>query len=246
MSKTVLNSGKFEAGKSKLERAKELKAQSSKLEREGFKDIRDSKKTTDQIAAAKLAKDNKIYDVPFFQIGYLETLDIYLNVFDGNNVNDSLNKVGISHFNYDEGNKFAAAVGGNLPIHAEAALKAIEKTGNLAMLRLKRFGMYHRHAFTGDRSIREGLSSLAVTLGCAEVMTEQSSKILDLEERVANLEKAQQATTKLLDSSGLLTWQKTAIEMFNQGSSKAAIAKAVSKSRPKIISLIKEYEAGEL
>jgi len=245
MSKQVLNSSQFNAGKSKLDKSRELKAQAMQLEQDGFKDIRDSKKTVAELATAKLAKKNKVHDTPFFQIGYHETVDIYLNVFDGHNVNDALNKVGVDHFGYDEGNKFAAAVGGNLPIHAEAALKTIEKTDNPAFLRLKRFGMYHRHAFTGDRSIREGLSSLANTLGCIEVMTGQAVQLLNHEERISNLEKSQVATTKLLDSSGLLSWEQTAIEMKQQGASVVAISKAVSKNRRTVTNLLNQHKAGE-
>jgi hypothetical protein len=223
-----------------------LKRESDLLLKSAFHKGRLSKTSPEKLAAKANVAKPKVYNAPFFDIGFQNVLDIYNYVFDGLSVKEALNKVGEDSFNFKSGDVFANTVGRFEPHYANAALKEIESHGHTVIDALRHKGIYQRSAFVGERRLSEGLNHLEAARNLVAMVQSHEQEITKLNTDIDNVKSLQQATVAVLDSTGLVAWKRQVIEKYNVGITQELIAIEVDKSPSTVKRVISLYKKGEL
>tara|TARA_R110001583_G_C5652419_1_gene408869 strand:- start:114 stop:920 length:807 start_codon:yes stop_codon:yes gene_type:complete len=231
------------------EEAKEsarLKHESDLLLKSALHKGRLSKTSPAKLAAKAKVTKSKVYNAPFFDVGFQDVLDIYSYVFDGLSVKEALNQVGEENFNFRDGDIFANIVSRIEPHYANAALMQIEKHGHATIDALRHKGIYQRSAFVGERRLSEGLNHLEASRNLVAIVQSHELEIAKLNADIDIVKSLQQTTVAVLDSTGLVAWKRQVIVKYSAGITQEVIAIEVGKSLSTIKRVISLYKKGEL
>jgi hypothetical protein len=234
-----------EAG-NEARKAARLKNESEQLLKSAYKKGRISKTSPEKLAAKANVAKPKVYNAPFFDIGFQDTFDMYVHVFNGLPVKEALNQVGEDNFNFKNGDIFANTVGRFEPHYANAALKEIESHGHTAIDALRHKGVYQRSSFIGGRRLSEGLNHLEATCNLVAMVQGNKQGIIKLKADMEKVKSSQKATAQILDSTGLVGWKLQVIEKYNVGMTQASIATEVNKGLSTVKRVISDYKQGGL